>query len=83
MLSASETPQSLTSRRFGEFLEILRSRGLNEKAELYESAVSVECFLHGIDNPMDLTVNEAIRVFSIRPDPAGWDNTYWGKAARE
>ncbi len=81
MLSASETPPSLTNRRFSEFLEILRSRGLDERAELYEAAVSVECFLNGIDNPMDLTVNEAIRVFSARPDPAGWDNTYWGKAA--
>ncbi|MBA7540128.1 hypothetical protein ES705_32422 [subsurface metagenome] len=73
---------------FGDFLEILRSRGLNEKADLYETVLNVEGFIQNVDNPLNLTVEEAIGVLEkpdealLPPIPAGWDNFSWGRAAR-
>lgn len=88
-MSASEQSKSLIHRKFGDFLEILRSRGLDEKAELYETVLSVECFLQDIDDPMNLTVEETISLIEkpetlpTLPVPSGWSNFYWGKAVLE
>jgi len=61
---------------------------LEKKADIYEVALNVECFIHGIDNPLSITVEEMIALLA-RPDeplglpiPAGWDNFHYGRAAR-
>ena len=89
MLSASEMSPSLTFKRVGDFLEILRGRGLNKKAALYETVLNVECFIHEIDDPLNLTVGEMMELLE-KPDepitppiPAGWDNFTWGRSALE
>jgi len=87
-LSASATSRLLTCK-LSDFLEILRSRGLNEKADLYETVLNVEGFIQNIDDPLGLTVEEMLTILE-KPDespmlsvPAGWDNFSWGSAVRE
>lgn len=87
MSASARSPLATSS--FGDFLEILRSRGLNEKADLYETVLNVESFIHNVDDPLKLTVDEAIGVLEkldevlLPPIPAGWDNFSWGRAVRE
>jgi len=87
-LSASAHSPLVTSS-FSDFLEILRSRGLHEKADLYETVLNVESFIQNIDDPMNLTVEELINLLEkpdplfTPPAPVGWDNFAWGKAVRE
>ena len=86
-MSASARSPLLTSS-FGDFLEILKSRGLNEKADLYETVLNVESFIHNVDDPLSLTVEEMIEILEkpdealLPPIPAGWDNFSWGSAVR-
>jgi len=68
--------------KFGDLLLALRERGLDERADKYEGAVAVECFLHGIDSPLELTIKDLAQLFTA-PNPlfsAGWDNAWKGKA---
>lgn len=87
-MSALAASKLLTCR-LSDFLEILRSRGLNEKADLYETVLNVECFIQDIDDPLNLTVEEMIETLGrpdeapVLPIPAGWDNFAWGRAVRE
>lgn len=87
-MSASVASPLLTYK-FSDFLEILRSRGLHEKAELYKTVLDVECFIQNIDNGMNLTVDEAISIIEnqedpvMPPTPAGWNSFTWGKIVRE
>ena len=84
MLSALEQlPSHIQNLKFSDLLHALRERGLDERADKYEGAVAVECFLHGIDNPLELTISDLAQLFTVTPDPAfsaGWDNAWKGKA---
>ena len=87
MSASARSPLATSS--FGDFLEILRSRGLHEKADLYETVLNVESFIQDVGDPLSLTVEEAIEVLEkqdealLPPIPAGWDNFSWGRAVRE
>lgn len=87
-MSASAHSPLVTSS-FSDFLEILKSRGLHEKADLYKTALNVECFIKNIDASLSLTVEEAIEILEtpdealLPPVPVGWDNFSWGRAIRE
>jgi len=78
-----QLPSHIQSLKFSDLLHALRDRGLDERADKYEAAVAVECFLYGIDKPLELTVKEVAQLFVVAPDPmfsAGWDNAWKGKA---
>lgn len=61
--SASEPSPSLIQCSFGDFLEILRTRGLDEKADSYLTIVTVECLLRqGTQDPLDLLLEDAIHI---------------------
>ncbi len=84
MLSALEQlPSHIHNLKFSDLLHALRERGLNEKANRYESDVVVECILRGVSSPLELTIKEVIDLYLTIPDPTfsdGWDNAYRGKA---
>lgn len=68
--------------KFGDLLQALRDRGLDARADLYEAAILVECFLHEIDSPLELTIRDIVELH-MTPDPgfsAGWDHAYRGRA---
>jgi len=78
-----QLPSHIQSLKFSDLLHALRERGLDERADKYEAAVVVECFLHGVDNPSELTIKDLTQLFTVTPDPtfsAGWDNAWKGKA---
>lgn len=84
MSSALEQlPSHVHDLKFADLLLALKERGLDERADKYEAAVMVEAFLHGIGDPLELTIGELARLFTIKPDPmfsVGWDHAYRGKA---
>ena len=84
MLSALERLSSRTlDIKFSDLLHLLRERGLDEKADRYESEVVVEAFLREVENPLELTVRDIINLYTTAPDPmfhSGWDHAYRGKA---
>ena len=84
MLSALDQLSShIHDLKFGDLLQALMDRGLNERAKKYENEVTVECFLRGVDNPLELTIRDIIRIYTTIPDPmfgVGWDNAYRGPA---
>ena len=87
MSASARSP--LVTCRLGDFLEILRSRGLHEKADFYETVLNIESFIQNIDDPMNLTVEELVNLLEkpdtplTPPAPAGWDNFSWGRYLRE
>ena len=84
MLSVLEQLQSRTSDlKFGDLLIALRERGLDERADKYEIAVTVEAVLNGVGDPTELTIAEVAQLFVVKPDPTfadGWNHAYRGKA---
>ncbi len=82
MLSALEQLSSHTrSLPFGELLRILREHGHPVRARRYEDEVTIEGLLSGIDNPLELTIEEVVKLFITAEDKElsrGWDNAFRG-----